>query len=627
MGVGSDGANMVAENFQIGIIEDVSAASAVVRFDRAALDVLRNSGDSALALAGAVGSHLKIQIAGSWLLGSVRHTRLDPARGDAIIGDVELVGESVTDSAGHLIDFQRGITGYPRAGDSVMAVDRIDLRALFGGADRPHVEIGLVYPSNDIRAALLIDPLLSRHFALLGSTGSGKSTATALILHRIIQQGPQGHVVVIDPHGEYARAFNDCGEVFNVDNLDMPYWMMNFEEHCEVFVVSDGVEAELDKAILAKCLLQARNKSIIASDFPDLTVDSPVPYMIFDLVAALQGHMGRLEHSNEIARYQRLKNRIEEILRDSRYAFMFRRDLCNDNMKSFLGRILRMPGNGRPISVIDLSGVPTDIVNSVVALLSRIVMDYAIWSRTERTRPILLVCEEAHRYVPAETNRNGNAVRKVLERIAKEGRKYGVSLALISQRPSDLAEGALSQCGTIIAMRLSNDRDQACVRNAMPEGGRGLLDAIPALRKGECVISGEGVTIPMRVRIDMLDEALRPRSDDPDFSELWQANAHDAATIDRVILRWRRRSETLGPAAPTVAAEAPAKPEPAPSLLLMPEPKPQSSLLLKPEATPMSSLLLNPAPEAPVAQKPAPVAEPATPTGLFASFRRSITAE
>ncbi len=533
----------------IGSIDTVRAGAAQVRLNRAAMDALRlRSGDATLALAGTVGSQIKIAATGCWLFGSIRQTMRDPADPDTIIAEIDLIGECES-ASGQIHNFRRGITSYPRTGDAVDAVTQNDLAALFGAENRPRITIGTVHPTSDVAASLFIDPLLSRHFALLGSSGSGKSSATALILHRIIEQAPQAHVVIIDPHGEYARAFTEKGRVFNVDNLDMPYWMMNFEEHCEVFVMAEGIEGEMDRAILAQCLMLARSKSVIAGQFPDQTVDSPIPYMMFELLAALQTHMGKLDNGSEIARYVRLKNRIDEILRDSRYGFMFRRELCADNMRGFLAQILRMPGDGRPVSVLDLSGVPSDIVNVVVALLSRIVMDYAIWARTEPQRPILLVCEEAHRYVPAIVGPNGAAVRKILERIAKEGRKYGVSLALVTQRPSDLAEGALSQCGTIIAMRLNNERDQTCVRNAMPEGGRGLLDAIPALRRGECVICGEGVAIPMRVRVDLLDENLRPRSDDPLFSALWADVHHDPALLDRVILRWRRQSETVNVAA------------------------------------------------------------------------------
>jgi DNA helicase HerA-like ATPase len=154
-------------------------------------------------------------------------------------------------------------------------------------------------------------------------------------------------------------------------------------------------------------------------------------------------------------------------------------------------------------------------------------------------RPILLVCEEAHRYVPNERNADGSSVGRILSRIAKEGRKYGVSLGLITQRPSDLAEGVLSQCGTIIAMRLNNDRDQAYVRAAMPEGARGFLDAIPALRNRECIICGEGVATPIRVVFDDLEEPLRPASADPSFSELWKRGGGEEASLQRTIKRWR----------------------------------------------------------------------------------------
>ena len=178
---------------------------------------------------------------------------------------------------------------------------------------------------------------------------------------------------------------------------------------------------------------------------------------------------------------------------------MFSGMLVSDSMAGLIAKLFRLPSHGRPISIVDVSGVPSEITSVVVSVLARMVFDYAIWSRTEAQRPLLLVCEEAHRYVPKDEHADGQAVRKILERIAKEGRKYGVCLGLITQRPSDLAEGVLSQCGTIISMRLNNDRDQACVRAAMPEGARGFLDAIPALRNRECIVCGEGVAIPIRV--------------------------------------------------------------------------------------------------------------------------------
>ena len=235
----------------------------------------------------------------------------------------------------------------------------------------------------------------------------------------------------------------------------------------------------------------------------------------------------------------RLKSKIEEIKSDPRYSFMFSGMLVADTMADFLSRIFRLPSDGKPISIIDVSGVPSEITSVVVAVLSRMVFDYAIWSRNEPQRPILLVCEEAHRYIPSDRTSSGSAVRRILERVAKEGRKYGVSLGLITQRPSDLAEGVLSQCGTIIAMRLNNDRDQAYVKSAMPEGARGFLDTIPALRNRECIICGEGVTIPIRVSLDDLEASKRPASSDPLFSQLWQQSGSEEDIIQRVITRWR----------------------------------------------------------------------------------------
>ncbi len=191
--------------------------------------------------------------------------------------------------------------------------------------------------------------------------------------------------------------------------------------------------------------------------------------------------MGKLDRAGDTTPYQRLKNKLDELRADPRFTFMFSGMLVSDTMAGFFAKLFRLPAHGKPISIVDVSGVPSEITSVVVSVLARMVFDYAIWSRTEAQRPLLLVCEEAHRYVPKDENAGGQAVRKILERIAKEGRKYGVSLGLITQRPSDLAEGVLSQCGTIISMRLNNDRDQACVRAAMPEGARGFLDAIPAL--------------------------------------------------------------------------------------------------------------------------------------------------
>jgi DNA helicase HerA-like ATPase len=319
----------------------------------------------------------------------------------------------------------------------------------------------------------------------------------------------------------------------------MPYWLMNFEEHCEVFLTTSGSDRQVDADILAKCILLAKGKNRLSQEIGKLTVDAPIPYLLSDLTQILQLEMGKMDKATDTAPYLRLRSKIDEIKADPRYAFMFSGMLVADTMANFLARIFRLPGEGKPISIIDVSGVPSEITSVVVAVLSRMVFDFAIWSRAEAKRPILLVCEEAHRYVPNERNADGSSVGRILSRIAKEGRKYGVSLGLITQRPSDLAEGVLSQCGTILSMRLNNERDQAFVRAAMPEGARGFLDSIPALRNRECIAVGEGVATPVRLLFDGLEDSKRPASDDPIFSELWRETGGEDAILERTIKRWR----------------------------------------------------------------------------------------
>jgi uncharacterized protein len=524
----------------IGFVMEIAGSGSQVTLDAGILNELMAHSDPSIAMAGQVGSQIKIRVGNTWLLASIRTQKMHERDQGIIMAAVDFLGEGDEEKlTGRIYNFRRGVTRYPVPGSEVYAVSSSDMKQVYAADARAHVEIGTVFPTKDIRGALYVDAMLGKHFALLGSTGTGKSTSAALILHKICDIAPEGHIVMIDPHGEYSAAFKHNGALFDVNNLNMPYWMMNFAEHVEVFVTSNGDDKQVDSDILARCLLQARSKNRIAESIGKLTVDAPIPYLLSDLTNIIQTEMGKLDKATNSAPFMRLKGKIEELKNDPRYNFMFSGMLVGDTMADFVGKIFRLPSGGKPISIIDVSGVPSDITSTVVAVLSRLVFDYAIWSRNEPQRPILLVCEEAHRYIPSDRVSKDSAVRSVLERIAKEGRKYGVSLGLITQRPSDLAEGVLSQCGTIISMRLNNDRDQAFVRAAMPEGARGFLDSIPALRNRECIICGEGVSIPIRVALDNLEEEKRPASEDPLFSQLWQETGGEAEILERVVRRWR----------------------------------------------------------------------------------------
>ncbi|RJX68035.1 DUF87 domain-containing protein [Tsuneonella suprasediminis] len=533
-----DGENNASQ--PIGVLLDVAGAGSQIALDLQRLNECMKDEDPSVALAGQVGNQVKIRVGNAWLLASVRNQRQDRRQNGGIIADVDFLGEGLEEKlTGRINAFRRGVTRYPIPGAYVYPATTADLRQIYASDGRTSIPIGTVYPTRDIRAGLYVDAMLGKHFALLGSTGTGKSTSAALILHRICEAAPEGHIVMVDPHGEYAAAFKNNGMVLDVSNLQMPYWLMNFEEHCEVLLTRTGNDRQMDADILAKCLLRARSKNRLAESMGKITVDSPIPYLLSDLSNEIQNEMGKLDKSTNTAPYMRLKTKLDELKADPRYQFMFSGMLVGDTMADFLCRIFRMPGDGRPISIIDVSGVPSDITSTVVAVLSRLVFDFAIWGRDEKTRPILLVCEEAHRYVPSEKHADDSSVGRILSRIAKEGRKYGISLGLITQRPSDLAEGVLSQCGTIIAMRLNNERDQSFVKAAMPEGARGFLDSIPALRNRECIVCGEGVAIPVRVSFDNLEEAKRPASEDPSFVDLWRQSGGEEDRVHRIVQRWR----------------------------------------------------------------------------------------
>lgn len=528
----------------IGIVLEIGGAGARIALDIERLIELSRDNDPSVAASGQVGSQIKIRVGNGWLLASIRTQKQDHAVPGGILAEADFLGEGAEEQrTGRMGSFRRGVTFFPIPGAPIYPATSDDLRQIYASDGRSAVQIGNVYPTRDIRAGLYIDALLGKHFALVGSTGTGKSTSAALILHRICEHAPEGHIIMVDPHGEYATAFRSTGAILDVSNLQMPYWLMNFEEHCEILVTSRGPDRQLETEILAKCLLEARMKSRLAEQMGKITVDSPVPYLLSDLGAILGNAMGKLDKGHSSAPYMRIRNRLDELRSDPRYQFMFSGMLVADTMAEFISAVFRLPPQGRPISIIDVSGVPSDIISTVVAVLGRLVFDFAVWARDEMTRPVLIVCEEAHRYVPNEKNADGSSVGRVLSRIAKEGRKYGVSLGLITQRPSDLAEGVLSQCGTIIAMRLNNERDQAFVRSAMPEGARGFIDAIPALRNRECVICGEGVAVPVRVTFDELEEFRRPASEDPSFTRLWSSAGGEEEMVRRTVQRWRAQGK------------------------------------------------------------------------------------
>jgi uncharacterized protein len=449
----------------------------------------------------------------------------------------------VADLLGELSDagtFARGVAHFPLPGAEVGAASEADLDAVYARPSAFHVRVGALHHNPARPAFLLTDELLAKHFAVLGTTGAGKSCAVTLILRAVLAQHPNAHVVLLDPHDEYEQAFGDMAEIVNIDNLQLPFWLLDYEEAL-ASLVSGGslLEQQSQAMILREAIVQARRKYAGDMNAQWITVDSPVPYRTGDLVHILDEAMGKLDKPDSSAPYQRLKARIESMNNDRRFAFMFSRVVTRDILSTVLGRLLRIPVSGRPVTIMDLSGVPSEIVNVVVSLLCRVAFDFALWADRDQMPPLLLVCEEAHRYVPANESVGFAATTRAISRIAKEGRKYGVSLGLVTQRPSELAVSALSQCGTIFALRMGNELDQRFVANVLPEAAHGMVGALPSMRPQEAIVVGEGVPLPMRIRFDDLPVAERPRSRSAEFSKSWQQDAAGADFLEDSIKRWR----------------------------------------------------------------------------------------
>ncbi len=503
---------------------------------------------------------------------------------------VELVGEVVGGT------FERGVSQYPNIGDSVHLAVEEHLRKLYDIRGQGHIVIGTLASAESIPAKIALNELITRHSAVLGSTGSGKSTTIASLLRAITtstpesEEYPNARVLLLDVHGEYSAPLADVAQVFSVEpqygeeRLFIPYWALDSDDLFDF--LTGGLEGNSETAFTDK-IYKLKLESHGSQKFPgvdsgSITVDTPLPFSLkklwYDLIdfeittfegpnrdqptqqdpgnpdtltaptykPHAMGSVGPFLNSQAVG-IQRPLNLLRSRVLDRRYGFLlhpgpWEPDLDGKPTRDLDELLARWLGGEKPITILDLSGIPSSVLERLVGSILKIVYEALFWSREKSeggiSRPLLVVMEEAHRYL---SDRLKGTASEVVQRIVKEGRKYGVGAMVVSQRPSEVNETILSQCGTFFALRLSNPSDRARVQGTLPDGLVGLLDVLPILRTGEAIITGEAAKLPMRCRVTLPAKEHRPRSEDPNVSANW-GMARREEGYERVVASWRAQS-------------------------------------------------------------------------------------
>ncbi|WDS35275.1 ATP-binding protein [Pseudoxanthomonas sp.] len=504
---------------------------------------------------------------------------------------VQLVGEVVETT------FERGISQYPAINDQVHLVVEEDLVRIYGTSEAGQVTVGRLSGAESIPVRIDLDKLVTRHSAVLGSTGAGKSTTVSSLLRSISAgQGenssfPSARVLLIDIHGEYGKSLGDVAKVFRVNPLagesplNIPYWALNLGDLLG-FVLGKTEEkaiSAIQDQILRMKLSAAKKQKPMGVDENSLTADSPLPFSLkalwfslldpeiktwkentqitsaqtapgdaFTLTAPSYplpgaGNSTPFVNKTNVLSIRRQLDQLRSRLLDRQFDFMLHPGDWEPNLdgvpKSDLPELLEnWIGHDKPITVLDLSGVPSSVLMRLIGGILNIIYEALFWSRerTEggRQRPLLVVMEEAHRYLGQG---EVSLARDAVQRIVKEGRKFGIGAMIVSQRPAEIDDTILSQCGTFFSLRLSNASDRSKVQAALPDSLSGVVDSLPVLRTGEAVITGEAAKLPVRCRVILPEEGKRPASEDPKVNESWR-RTRQKEDYSAVVATWRSQN-------------------------------------------------------------------------------------
>lgn len=452
--------------------------------------------------------------------------------------------------------FFRGVGRFPPLGTPVYLAESGQLEAMFDSVRRHGLHLGRLSQRAELR--VFVDPtlLFSRHIAILGQSGSGKSWTVSSLLQRTVKLMPRAHIVLLDLHGEYGwrdtqgrfhSAFpSDMVHHVDARSLEIPYWLLTYSELIDLLVDRSDPNASLQISFMREVLHTLRKKGNEDLGIDRLSVDSPVyfplkeMYLHFKQANEQQFDFGKTK-GPLFGAFNEFLVRFQAMFNDSRYDFLLRprKRTQSRDLEGLLRDFIGLGEAKRQITVIDLSPVPHDVRPTVSAQIGRLAFEFNYWNPRRREFPILLVCEEAHQYIPREDDLQHTGSRRAMERIAKEGRKYGVGLCVVSQRPTELSETVLSQCSNFICLRTTNPQDQDYIRKLMPEGEQDLADVLTTLRRGEALAVGEAIPLPTRFKLYPPDPA--PDSTDAPVAESWRSGPEDLDVAGIVDHWWRQQ--------------------------------------------------------------------------------------
>lgn len=589
------------EDLRIGRILEVSGTAIRVEIDPRISELSRVI-DGKVCPVGQLASIVKIHYGRKVLFAYVRMLRMRSeiaiAEGqhpiaigdDSRILEADLFAQGIWSISDEKLKFSRGVETYPLPLQAVYLTTAIELESIFTAAEyqsaeatiSPLVPIGEYVGGNGAICRANIDKLFGQHCAVLGSTGSGKSGTVAAILHAVLEHKAidessiQPRIVMIDPHGEYGTAFLDKAIVLRAYNsaagelgeqLKLPYWLMTGDELRSLIIGKTEAEATSQNNIVYKALKHARmvEANVVArlpedpvGDAPEILIaektsadiagfdrDKPIRFDLDEFVKHIDKVQGRKPtktdplSASDRKSHDSILDKLSVLRTDPRVAFLMQ----NEAAHSLQGAITQLTGNienGKTVKIVDISGAPNEVAGTLTAMICRLLFSYKVWqNREERKRdPVLIVCEEAHRYVPDRGEAQYRDAQEAVRRIAKEGRKYGLGLMLVSQRPSDVESTVLSQCNSWIILRLTNGADQDHVSRFLPDSLTGITKILSSLSRREAVFVGEAAALPARIRIRELSVDQLPTSADISFVEGWRAPAENMDTVNATSLRW-----------------------------------------------------------------------------------------